>query len=372
MSSTLVNENINDNYVISNAKKEIYNHRYYLYLCFSFFVIISCSFVYAEIATFNEFILSFLNSLKSLFKFSLIPLTLYCGVIIYKDRPREKPIKHIYTVLTNGLLAPENIFRCITPIIGIVAVISTFLIFKASIPNIIPFSYDQTFEHMDRVLHFGYQPWQLLQPYLGNEWITVVIHRNYYVWFPAIYIVFLWQCGTKKDPKLRMQYILSFASCWIFLGSFMALLLSSAGPIYYHLVTTDDLAVYKDGMEYLSAVHREHDLIMMHIKDVLWQFYINGEGIDAVKGISAMPSMHVSLAFLMFLLGWQKGGWLKIATTIFAIATFLGSIHLLWHYAVDGYVSIISTYIIWVVAGKVSNRTIKEEQEFLPSLEAST
>lgn len=339
----------------------IHNNRYYLYLCFTYFFIISFVFTYNGLAQFEDFVIRFAKSLMSFVKFSIITILIYCGLILIKDRPSESPSKHLFKVLSNGLLAPQNIFRCIVPIIGIVAVISTFLIFKGAIPKIIPFAYDETFEHMDRVLHFGYQPWQLLQYFLGNEWITLLIHRNYYIWFAAIYIVFLWQCGTKQNPKLRMQYILSFAASWIFLGSFTALLLSSAGPIYYHLVTPDNHVVYKAGMDYLSMVDEKHGLVMMKIKDVLWYFYMTNEGPDTIKGISAMPSMHVALAFLMALLGWQKGGWIKIGFTIFAILTFLGSIHLLWHYAVDGYVSIIGVLLIWWVSGKIANLTVKEE-----------
>jgi len=231
-------------------------------------------------------------------------------------------------------------------------VISAFLVVKVSIPKVLPFSYDTAFEELDRWLHFGYQPWELLQPLLGQEWITLSLHRLYYFWFPVIYVTFFWQVGTRLDNVLRMQFIFSFVACWAIIGGVMATALSSAGPIYYDLVIAGSPDTYKAGMDYLQQINKEHGLYMFMIKDYLWEYYVNPVDTGPIKGISAMPSMHVSIAFLLALFGWKKGSYYRIGYGIFAVLIFLGSIHLLWHYAVDGYVSIIATALIWMICGK--------------------
>ena len=134
----------------------------------------------------------------------------------------------------------------------------------------------------------------------------------------------------------------------------MATLLSSAGPIYFDRVVPDASNPYQNAMLYLEQLNSEHELTMFQIKEALWAAYLSPDETATIKGISAMPSMHVSLAFLLVLFGWQKGLYTGIAYTLFFLAIFLGSIHLLWHYVIDGYVSIIATWCIWTGIGKIS------------------
>jgi hypothetical protein len=42
--------------------------------------------------------------------------------------------------------------------------------------------------------------------------------------------------------------------------------------------------------------------------------------------------------------------------TVFALVILIGSVHLAWHYAVDGYVAAIAVYCLWVVVGAVLRR----------------
>ena len=69
-----------------------------------------------------------------------------------------------------------------------------------------------------------------------------------------------------------------------------------------------------------------------------------------------MPSMHVSIIFLIALLGWRKNAVLGAVFTIYTFFIMLGSVHLAWHYAVDGYLSIIVTLVIWVISGRIAGR----------------
>ncbi len=79
-------------------------------------------------------------------------------------------------------------------------------------------------------------------------------------------------------------------------------------------------------------------------------------------GISAMPSMHVSMAYFGFLLAMHYGGkrWLKILTAAFTVATLLGSIHIGWHYLSDGIVGIILITIIWIAVGRFVDWSYRE------------
>jgi hypothetical protein len=63
----------------------------------------------------------------------------------------------------------------------------------------------------------------------------------------------------------------------------------------------------------------------------------------------------VAIAVLMALLGWRVHWFAGVAYTVFAALIFLGSVHLAFHYAVDGYVAAAMVFAIWYVAGKLTD-----------------
>ena len=62
------------------------------------------------------------------------------------------------------------------PILAIWPVLArAFSLVKALIPALHPYSLDPFFHQLDRMLHFGYDPWTLLQPILGYPVVTWAI-----------------------------------------------------------------------------------------------------------------------------------------------------------------------------------------------------
>ena len=55
-------------------------------------------------------------------------------------------------------------------------------------------------------------------------------------------------------------------------------------------------------------------------------------------------------------MGWQVGRAIGIGFTIYALVILTGSVHLGWHYAVDGYVSAAAVLLLWVASGPVLRR----------------
>ena len=66
------------------------------------------------------------------------------------------------------------------------------------------------------------------------------------------------------------------------------------------------------------------------------------------SGISAMPSMHVSLAWLGLLHFCRVQAGLAVLVFGYVVVILVGSVHLGWHYAVDGILAILTTTVIWV------------------------
>jgi hypothetical protein len=74
-----------------------------------------------------------------------------------------------------------------------------------------------------------------------------------------------------------------------------------------------------------------------------------------------MPSMHVSLAFLFCLAMRKVSKAAGLFFGLFFVVVLIGSVHLAYHYAVDGYASIIVTSLIWTASGAAA-RTLTRSQ----------
>ncbi len=226
---------------------------------------------------------------------------------------------------------------------------ATFTTLKILIPAIVPFSWDVTFAEWDRVLHGGYHPWQLLQPLLGHPYVTTLVNAVYHSWFFLTYGVISWQMASTDRPRLRMQYVLTFVLVWAIVGNVAATLLSSAGPVYFGQVT-DAADPYAALFAYLRDASGVSPVPALGVQDMLWRTYA-AQGVAVGGGISAMPSLHVAIAFSFVLLARAVDRRLMIGFAAFAALILIGSIHLGWHYAIDGYVAIAATWIIWIAVG---------------------
>lgn len=226
-----------------------------------------------------------------------------------------------------------------------------FLYNKTMIPVVAPFQWDETFARWDSALLGGYQPWQILQPMVGMPWITLVFDVTYTLWVP---MVFLFWAGLLASPRVpeavRVRYWRATVASWILIGLVMATIFSSAGPCYFADVVPGTASPYADLMSYLDDVAASYPLSSNLTRDFLWQVY-TGQ-VDLPGGISAMPSMHNAQAALFVVVAYSIDRRFGHVMLAFGALIFFGSIHLGWHYAVDGIVAIPAALAIWWACGK--------------------
>jgi hypothetical protein len=81
-----------------------------------------------------------------------------------------------------------------------------------------------------------------------------------------------------------------------------------------------------------------------------YDYLIATQGTNAFgSGISAMPSLHVGIAVLEALFVRQRFPKFQWVAWAFVGITYVGSIHLGWHYATDGILSAFFVVLIWIV-----------------------
>jgi PAP2 superfamily len=223
-----------------------------------------------------------------------------------------------------------------------------FTSFKTAIPHLVPFYADPWLGELDRAA-FGTDAWRLTHGVIG-DFGTLVIDRVYVLWFAIMMFYVGWFCFT-RNQLLQVRGLLTFVIAWTVLGSILALGLSSVGPCFYETFYGD--RQFAPLMDHLHEVHSEHTLFAILSMDYLIASIGNEQ---FAMGISAMPSLHVAIAYLCFLVAREYAQHFlpKLLAGLFAAFIFVGSVHLGWHYVSDGLVGIVGVSLIWWGTGRFS------------------
>jgi len=262
---------------------------------------------------------------------------------------KGSPALALKVKLLDDILAPSRISNTVHVFIANGVFFVGFLAIKKAIPLANPFAWDESFMQLDRALHFGWLPHEILAPLFQYPVATFAINVVYNWWFLVLIACLFWQGFARNDSALRQQYLLSYLLTW-FLGTLvLGTLLSSAGPCFYGFVV-GGTNPYAPLMDYLKTANGVYPIWAVPTQDILWQSHVAGFG--EIEGVSAMPSMHVATTILFFLLAFAAGkrrlGWWLVG---FSVAIFFGSVLLGWHYAVDGYLGALIALACWKFAG---------------------
>jgi len=319
-----------------------------------------CLFYYLTVVTFDFLTdfriigdLSFYYFIFNSFLFSFIVLFLSAKTIYFLTnnfRSGLSCLRPYLAELRQDYFSSEALLRFGIVYLLIPPFMCSYSSMKQAIPMFKSFDSDQMLSKLDYIVHFNNNPWDLLQPWLGHPHLTRFIDWSYTTWGAIFLYTILWMAYSRRKV-LRLQFLLSLALCWILIGNVAAALLASVGPCYYAYVIPDLAGTYSSMLAYLQSIP---DLQATKIQEVLWHAYNTGKFMP-LGGISAMPSMHVSVAVLLALVYSRLHKWIGLPFIMYAILIQIGSVHLGWHYAIDGYVSIILTLLIWHFVSRYLN-----------------
>jgi len=266
------------------------------------------------------------------------------AVSLYSLRA-EQPLRALWLLIQRAAL-PDTVAGLFM-IVSLSIFSGTFTSFKSMLTDLAPFSADPMLAAIDAALHGG-DAWRLLP--LTPEFTRVIETTYFPMWTFLLLASIAAAVFLPALRSLRTQYIWTYMMTWVLLGNVVASLLMSGGPIYYEAITGSSR--FAGLTDYLA----ENAPLTTGIRGWLWSSYSSASAGPAT-GISAFPSLHLALTTIFVLQARTIHPWLGWGGAVFGAAIMAGSVHLGWHYAIDGYFSIIATVVIWKVAGWRPART---------------
>jgi membrane-associated phospholipid phosphatase len=256
--------------------------------------------------------------------------------------------------------AAQRRYLTLRPVIGVL-VVAVFVAeesqiheaFKRLLGRVNPFRWDAALSHASILLHGGVPAWRWLNPVFHAPRLTAALDTLYLGWFP---IVFVLGCLLAWLPRrrLRQRALLTWGLVWLGLGTVLAQIFSSAGPVYYHHVVSGP-DPYAPLMAHLDSVNTVLPLGAVRLHASVWANLHRVHDLRWLH-ISAFPSMHVAVPAVFACLWWRQ--WRPAGVLLWAVTVIIliGSIYLGWHYAVDGYAAILGVLACWWLAGRLLRR----------------
>lgn len=270
-----------------------------------------------------------------LYFYPVLALLTDTGLVIHRvDRRRKLAFRAVFTPARLGRYVAGS------------ALLMAFVFFQGtftSIKNVLVvwqggFTHDAIHADIDRLLHFGVDPWRLVEPLVAHPLLRTLTEFSYdVVWFVFCFTALYVFTVSPRTEAVRARYLVAFALTWVLIGNVLAGLYLSAGPAFFGGVTGDE-ARFGELVAHLSQGKDGH-FSAAFLQSYLWKAHVLGKA-GFGTGISAFPSVHVGLIAMNALFAFEFSRRLGIALSLYTLFIMASSVALGWHYAIDGYASV--------------------------------
>jgi hypothetical protein len=232
--------------------------------------------------------------------------------------------------------------------------LSSYNVFKQFVLPHTGYWLGRTVANADRALMGGQDAWRVTHALLPYAWQTAVLDLLYHGWFLPMGLGAV-LCGfARPGCRLAERYLASYVLTWIVQGSLLAWLLPAAGPCFVReLKHADRFKPLTDLLVSQNAELVQHGgfgLVALQYQAGLIHLF-RSEQVVLGAGIAAMPSLHNAMAALFACAAWHYGRALGALFTVYAVLIWIGSVHLGWHYALDGVLGAAVSVLTWHACG---------------------
>lgn len=216
---------------------------------------------------------------------------------------------------------------------------------KIAIPMTVHYNWDAVLAALDRTI-FRVDPYVLTHRIIGDNLLPVAA-SIYSLWGGVLVAVQALLVLYGRGRTISIFYM-TMLSAWLVGGVWLAFIFASGGPAFAHLFDPSLKGYFVPLLDHI----RPESLAGRT------QAYLAGSlgsaTVEKGGGISAMPSMHVATVGV-YVLAARRTRWLSPAI-VFAIVIWILSVHLAFHYAVDGIASFALVLLLWRIASAAYDR----------------
>lgn len=252
---------------------------------------------------------------------------------------------------TSDFVASDTIQDGLSLWLAIAPLMIFFCIWKSLIPQVAFLQWDQLFAHVDFVLHGRRYPHEWLLPFVQRWNLERFFEYIYMAWFFLLFAINTYAMFFDRKGYGWRQYLWSYVITWIIGGAVLATVFYSVGPVFYGEFYPGLANPYAGLLDWLSNVANGQPAFSLTAANFLYETSYDDLHPD-INGISAMPSMHVAITWLMTLYAFKVRRIFGVIMLAYTALLLIASIVLGWHYAIDGYAGILMTSLVWFVVGR--------------------
>lgn len=215
---------------------------------------------------------------------------------------------------------------------------------KVYVPLLNSRLFDEQLWAIDSALHLGISPSVFVATALTGSPALPLLDTWYSFWIVTIQGAI---CFFAADLRagVRRGFSLSCAMLWL-TGALVYCSVPALGPVFVSGELWESLRPELSG-----AAASQAGLVLNYQK----LLFIRETGVwvsfNPMRGIAAMPSLHVGAHVLFALWAWRVERPLRALWIGATLLTFLGSLATGWHYAIDGYVggllALLGSWLAW-------------------------